>query len=256
MLNHLDPNPVGRPAVLLLHGLGADAASWTLQLAPLTEAGFRPLAVDTPGFGKSPYDGRGWSIQRVTEEIATLLRVLKTDPVHVVGISMGGTIAQQLAFDHPELVEKLVLVNTFSVLRPRSISRWIYFRLRLLMVQTVGIPRQANLVARRIFPKPDQEYLRQQLIASISRADPRAYRLAMRSLKDFNSSQKLNLLRMPVLVISGGNDTTVAMLDQQILAQGIPDARHVIIPDAGHGVSVDSYEAFNRELITFLSAPS
>jgi pimeloyl-ACP methyl ester carboxylesterase len=256
MLHYLDPNPNGHPGVLLLHGLGADATSWTLQLAPLAEAGFRPLALDAPGFGKSPYDGHGWGIQRVVDETAALLRELKTESVHVVGISMGGIIAQQLAFDHPELVEKLVLVNTFSVLRPRTVSRWIYFRLRLLMVQTVGVPRQAKLVARRIFPKPDQEFMRQQLIASISQADPRAYRLAMGSLKNFNSSNKLSTLRMPVLVISGGSDTTVDIQDQKILAQGISGARHVIIPGGGHGVSVDSYETFNRELITFLSSPS
>ncbi len=256
MLHYLDPNPNGHPAVLLLHGLGADTTSWTFQLQPLAEAGFRPLAVDAPGFGKSPYDGKGWNACRVADELATLLRELKTDPVHVVGISMGGIVAQQMAFDYPELVSRLVLVNTFSVLRPRTISRWIYFRLRLLMVQTVGIPRQAKLVAMKIFPHPGQEFMRQQLIASISQADPRAYRLAMRSLKDFNSSNGLHLLRMPVLVISGGNDTTVDIQDQKILAQGIPGARHVIIPGGGHGVSVDSYEAFNRELVTFLSSPS
>lgn len=256
MLHYLDPNPNGQPGILLFHGLGADATSWTLQLEPLVDAGFRPLAVDAPGFGKSPYDGHGWSIQHVVDETAVLLRELKIESIHVVGISMGGIIAQQLAFDHPEWVEKLVLVNTFSVLRPRTISRWIYFRLRLLMVQTVGIPRQAKLVARRIFPKSDQEFMRQQLIASISKTDPRAYRLALRSLKDFNSSNRLHSLRMPVLVISGGNDTTVDIKDQKILAQGISGARHVIIPGGGHGVSVDSYETFNQELITFLSSPS
>jgi pimeloyl-ACP methyl ester carboxylesterase len=98
--------------------------------------------------------------------------------------------------------------------------------------------------------------MRQRLIASISRADPRAYRQAMRSLKDFNSSHRLQTLQVPVLVISGGNDTTVDIQDQKVLAQGIPGARHVVIPGGGHGVSVDSYEAFNRELITFLASPS
>lgn len=256
MLHYLDPNPGGHPAVLLLHGLGADLSSWTLQMNPLSEAGFRPLSVDAPGFGNSPYDGHGWSILRVAEEAAAILRELKTGSAHVVGISMGGIIAQQMAFDHPDLVEKLVLVNTFSILRPRTLRQWIYFRLRLLMVQTVGIPWQGKLVARKIFPKPEQEFIRQQLIASISKADPRAYRLAMRALKNFNSLGKLALLQMPVLVVSGSNDSTVSMQDQKILAQGIPGARHVVISGAGHGVSVDSFEAFNRELITFLSAPS
>src|SRR3990172_8580936 len=102
-LHYLDPNPAGRKAVLLLHGLGADAASWTLQLPVLTAAGFRPIAPDTPGFGQSPYDGGGWSIRRVAAGMAGLLKELKTGPAHVVGLSMGGTIAQQFALEYPLL---------------------------------------------------------------------------------------------------------------------------------------------------------
>ena len=63
-LHYLDPNPSGSPAVLLLHGLGANGSSWTLQFDALIEAGFRPIAPDAPGFGESPYDGKGWSISR------------------------------------------------------------------------------------------------------------------------------------------------------------------------------------------------
>jgi pimeloyl-ACP methyl ester carboxylesterase len=66
-LHFLDPNPTGRPTVLLLHGLGADGSSWTLQLPPLIEAGFRPIAPDAPGFGKSPYDGKGWSVRKLVK---------------------------------------------------------------------------------------------------------------------------------------------------------------------------------------------
>ncbi len=89
-LHYLDPNPSGHPVVLLLHGLGADSSSWTLQIPALTGAGFRPIAPDTPGFGHSPYDGAGWSIPRVAAGLAELLEEIHTGPVHVVGLSMGG----------------------------------------------------------------------------------------------------------------------------------------------------------------------
>jgi len=83
-LHFLDPNPSGHPPVLLLHGLGADGSSWTLQLAALTAAGFRPIAPDAPGFGQSSYDGRGWSIRRIAGQLADLLQGLGAGPVHVV----------------------------------------------------------------------------------------------------------------------------------------------------------------------------
>jgi 3-oxoadipate enol-lactonase len=252
-LHYLDPNPSGRPAVLLLHGLGADGGSWTLQMPPLTEAGFRPIAPDAPGFGQSPYDGKGWSLRRFAAETRALLEELQTDPVHVVGISMGGTIALQIALDFPHLVKKLVLVNTFAVLGPDKLSGWLYFLQRFILVNTLGLPAQAKFVVQRIFPEPQHEQLREMLIASITKADPRAYRAAMRSLGLFNSVKRLGEIKTPTLVVTGANDTTVPFDSQRLLAEGIPGVRHVVIPNAGHAVSVDQPKAFNRELIEFLN---
>ncbi len=145
-LHFLDPNPGGSPAVLLLHGLGATGASWTLQLPALTQAGFRPIAPDAPGFGNSPYDGRGWSIPRAAAQMADLLDDLHTGPVHVVGLSMGGVMAQQFAHDFPHLTRKLVLVSTFSALRPDNFSGWSYFLRRAFAVLVLGLRAQGNRI--------------------------------------------------------------------------------------------------------------
>ncbi len=250
----LDPNPAGSPAVLLLHGLGANGSSWTLQFAPLIAAGMRPLAPDAPGFGDSRYDGRGWTFQRVAATLAGMLDTLQTGPVHVVGLSMGGVIAQQFALDYPEKVRKLVLVSTFSFLRPETFSQWGYFLLRALVVYTLGLPRQAEIVARRVFPAPEQAILRQMAIEQISAADPRAYRAAMRSLGLFDSRKRLAGIRHPTLVVTGADDSTVLPTRQALLAAHILAAQQVTLPNAGHAVSIDQYEAFNRILLAFLEA--
>jgi 3-oxoadipate enol-lactonase len=251
-IHYLDPNPAGQPAVLLLHGLGADSNSWILQMPVLIKAGFRPIATDTPGFGRSPYDGHGWSIQRMAAENAALLEELQAGAVHVVGLSMGGTIAQQFALDFPRLTRSLVLVSTFSVLRPDTLSGWLYFIQRILTVSMLGLPAQANVVAKRIFPGPGREQLREMLVETISRADPRAYRKAMASLGLFNSVNRLREISTPTLVVTGADDTTVTPARQRPLVEGIQAARQVIIPDAGHAVPVDQAERFNRELLAFL----
>jgi pimeloyl-ACP methyl ester carboxylesterase len=251
-LTFLDPNPSGTPGVLLLHGLGVNASSWTLQFPPLIEAGLRPLAPDAPGFGASPYDGRGWSLKRAAVALADLLDELATGPVHVVGLSMGGAIAQQLALDHPHLVKKLILASSFAALRPERPAGWFYLLQRVLLISFKGIPQQAEFVAARLFPAPEQEPFRRLFIEQILQADPRAYRAAMRALGLFDTRRRLAQIKAPTLIISGANDGTASPFLQKTLAQGIPGARQVVIAGAGHAVSVDHAEEFNRAMLEFL----
>jgi 3-oxoadipate enol-lactonase len=253
-LNFLDPNPSGSPAVFLLHGLGANCASWTLQFEPLIAAGLRPVAPDLPGFGLSAYDGRGWSFKRVARELAELQTELETGPAHWIGLSMGGVIAQEFALNYPERVRKLMLVSTFCVLRPENLSQWGYFAQRLILVHALGLKQQAKVVAKRVFPNPEQETLRQMAEAQIAAADPRAYRAAMRALGLFNARQRLNNLRLPTLVVTGAEDSTVSPARQKMLVEAIPGASQIVIPGGGHGVTIDQFEAFNRAMLNFLSA--
>jgi pimeloyl-ACP methyl ester carboxylesterase len=224
-LHYLDPYPLSDPAVLLLHGLGADSSSWTLQFAPLGAAGFRPIAPDVSGFGKSAYDGQGWNVRGAADSIADLISKLgAAAPAHVVGLSMGGVIAQQLALDSPRLVRRLVLVSTFSHLRPDTLRGWLYFTRRAVLLYTLGIRAQATLVARELFPEPAQEPIREILVEQISRADPRAYRAAMRALGTFNSSGRLHEIQSPTLVVTGERDTTVSSRNQAQLVRLIRGA--------------------------------
>lgn len=253
-LHFLDPNPDGRQVVLLLHGLGAEADSWTLQFPALAEGGYRPIAPDLPGFGASSYNGRGWNIRRVAMDVARLLEELGTGPAAVVGLSMGGTIAQQIGLDFPNLTRALVLVSTFSVLRPERWEGWLYFLRRFILISTLGLPAQARYVAGRIFPGPQNEERRALLIASIERADPRAYRAAMRALGLFNSTRRLPEIKIPTLVLTGTNDTTVPPASQRRLVAGIQGAQQVVIAGAGHATPVDQPEAFNQALLGFLAS--
>ena len=248
-----DPNPSGSPPVLLLHELGANCSSWSLQIPPLVEAGFRPIAPDVRGFGKSPYHGGGMAIPSLASDAATLLQSLNASPAIIVGISMGGAIALQLALDEPQAVSKLVLVNTFASLRAEKLSIWLYFSFRLLLVHTLGLPAQARTVARRIFPKPEQAELRQLLIEQITQADPRAYRAVMRALARFDVTARLGNIRVPTLIITGEQDTTVPLKSQRVLLAGIPNAWQIIMPAAGHAVTAEQPQAFNQHLLDFLT---
>jgi pimeloyl-ACP methyl ester carboxylesterase len=251
-LHYLEKNPAGTSTVLLLHGLGADSSSWQLQIPALTQAGFRVLAPDAPGFGQSTYDGGGASIQRVAALISKFLDATQAGSVHLVGISMGGTIALQMALDFPQTTSKLVLINTFAKLRLSSPKAWPYFALRFILVHTLGIPTQARSVARRIFPHPEQGELRRLLIAQIVQADPRAYRASMRALARFDVADRLQEIHRPTLVVTGDADTTVAPANQEELVKKIAGARQSVVPKAGHAVTIEQPERFNQVLLDFL----
>jgi 3-oxoadipate enol-lactonase len=246
-------NPQGSPTVLLLHGLGATGESWSLQSPALSAAGYRLLIPDIRSFGQSGYPGGRIRISDLAQDMVELLRFTSIDQTHVVGISMGGTIALQLALDFPELVDKLVLVNTFSHLRPEKPGVWAYFLLRFLLVHTTGLATQAKAVAKRVFPRPDQEELRRILYNQIMQAHPDGYRATMRALALFDVRHRLAEISALVLVITGSLDTTVPPVSQFEMASKISTARQVVISGAGHAVSVDCPEEFNRALIEFLN---
>ncbi len=185
-------------------------------------------------------------------QLAEMLEELGTRPVHVVGLSMGGVIAQQFARDFPHLTKKLVLVSTFAVLRPENFSGWWYFLRRASTILTRGLEAQAHIVAERVFPGPDYASLREMLVETISRADPRAYRAAMRSLGLFDSRKWLPRLQVQTLIVTGTDDTTVTPARQQVLVECIPGARQLVIPQAGHAAPIDQAEIFNRALVEFL----
>lgn len=249
-LHYEEVNPTGAPPVLLLHGLGSAGGDWLMQFGPLSAAGYRVLAPDLRGFGRSSAPPEV-TVPAMAEDMALFLKQIGAVPAHVVGISMGGTVALQLALDHPETVRKLVLVNTFARLR-FGLREGLYFLRRSFLARLKGPAGQAEMVAQQVFPRPDQEMMRQNLYRRIIQTNPCAYRSAMQSLMRFDVTARLGELRMPVLVVTGAEDTTVPPPIQSDMARDIPGARHVIVEGSGHGIIADNPDAFNRILLEFL----
>jgi 3-oxoadipate enol-lactonase len=249
-IHYLDENATGTPTVLLLHGLGGTGGSWQRHISWLAQAGYRVLAPDMRGFGQSSYPGRT-GIALLAQDMAELLQRVGAGPAHVVGISLGGTVAQQVALDHPALARSLVLVNTFAKLRPDGFRSWLYYLMRLALVHTLGLGVQARLVARYMFPGPKQEQQRRQLYEQVIRANVHAYRATMRALWAFDVESRLGEIHVPTQIITGDQDSTVAPRNQRLMVDRIPGARQVVVANANHAVMVDQPEAFERTLRDF-----
>jgi 3-oxoadipate enol-lactonase len=248
---YLDENPAAGMCVLLLHGLGANSDSWQLQIPVLTQAGFRVLAPDLRSFGRTGFPG-STSIAAMAADCRELLDALQIAETVVCGISMGGNVAQQIALDYPQRTTCLVLINTFAHLRPPRLRTWIYFVWRFILIYLFGLESQARIVAKSLFPRPDQEIYRHELYQQVIMADPRGYRATMLALARFDSRLRLPGLRIPALIITSSDDTTVPPPLQTELVDLISGARQQIVPAAGHAVIVEKPEIVNHTLLRFL----
>lgn len=252
-IHYRDGIPNGSPCVVLLHGLGATGDCWGYQVPALAGAGYRVIVPDLPGFGRSPWNGT-CEVADMARSVAGHLEHLGVSRANVAGISMGGTVALQLALDRPDLVERLVLVSTFARLQPTKPSGWLVFGFRLFLVRFVGMDSQARAVAARLFPGEEQEELRRSFVEQFMQADPRAYRAAILALGRFDQSRRLGEIKAPTLVVTGTEDRTIDPGNQEKLL-AIPGSRHLVIAGAGHGLIADHPDEFNRALLGFLVSP-
>ncbi len=241
-----------RKAVLLLHGLGVYGESWWHQIQALQEHGYLPIAPDLPGFGSTPADKGRWSVKNAAASAMRVLDQSGIDKVVVCGLSMGGVVALELAIEYPARIDGLILINTFSALRPASLSEIVYFVRRGLRAYLRSPGNQAELVAERIFPLPEHAEWRSRLVQSIRDSNPKVYRQSMLALARYNANRQLTGFEIPTLVITGSRDTTIPPRVQERMARKIPGARHHLIDGAGHGVIIDHVETVNQLILEFL----
>ena len=246
-----NPSQSESPGVLFLHGLGSCGEDWGLQI-PIISERYWLLMLDLPGHGRSSKPAGWLSIEDMAFQVAFLVKEQAKSPVHVVGLSLGGAVAMQLALDYPETVRSLTLVNTFARLHSGSNG---FFRklVRLSFVALGRMDRVGEWVAAGLFPEPDQELLRQAAAERIASNPRGAYLRAIWAAARFDIRDRLNEIDTPVLVVAGELDKTVSMDAKKELASHIPGAHLVVIPDSGHATPIDAADAFNRTLLDFLS---
>ncbi|MHC1741088.1 MAG: alpha/beta fold hydrolase [Anaerolineaceae bacterium] len=249
-----DPCPNNKRVILLLHGLGSDSTSWQLHMNTLISLGYRPIAVDLPGFGISPYTSARWIIRRVALLIAKQLIDIRSEPIILIGLSLGGVVAQKILQIRPKKIEKVILISTFSRLHPKIKSNLPYLGRRIIQVFSGNIRQQARIVADRLFPLPDQKDWHDYLENQVINANPKIYRQAMMSLAIFNSRPWMKDIYLPCLVVTGDKDSTVTVRDQKRLAKLIRGSQHIIIKGGGHAVNVDHFQEFNHILQEFLGS--
>lgn len=245
--------PTGAVPIVLLHGLGSSSADWAFQRTALA-ARHRVLAPDLRGHGRSSRPRERLTVTGMARDVAALLTRLDAPPAHVVGLSLGGCVAQALALDRPDRVRSLTLVNAFArpaAAGPRGALR-LATRLGLLACAPMSVV--AAHVARGLFPRADQRALYRAAVASLAGNPRRTYLASLRALLGFDVRRRLGELRCPTLVIAGDRDHTVPLASKRLLQQGIPGAELLVVTDSGHATPYDQADRFNTALLAFIDA--
>jgi pimeloyl-ACP methyl ester carboxylesterase len=240
-------------AILFLHGLGSCGQDWLLQFPAFAQK-FHVIAPDLRGHGQTDKPPGRVRVAHLTSDVLELLDALGVECAHVVGLSLGGCVAQQLALDVPSRVRSLTLVNTFARLEPDSPRHALMLASRMAVLGLRGLPAQADYVAARLFPKPEQEPLRKLAAGRIAANDVATYRRLLLATRAFDVRNRLGEIACSTLVIAGDRDTTVPLRAKQLLASRIPGARFELVADSGHATPIDQAEVFNRLVLDFVES--
>jgi pimeloyl-ACP methyl ester carboxylesterase len=249
--------------IVWVHGLGGSWQNWLEQL-PVFAPEHRCVALDLPGFGASPMPPERISIPEYGRLLAELMDALEIDPAVVVGNSMGGFIAAELAIQFAARVDKLVLVSAAGLSSEALHRRPLLTSARLGRYGAAWVgaksdeltrrPRARQLLAWSVMKYPHR--LPAALVAEQVRGTGKpGFIDALDALMSYRIRERIPEISVPTLIVWGTDDRLVPVRDADEFERQIPDARKVIFEDTGHVPMLERPEAFNDVLGDFLADP-
>lgn len=242
---------VGKTPVVFIHGLGSSADDWFMQF-PALAAGYRCIALDLRGHGLSEKPGGTYSVQLFAADVAALLEALGAVPSHVVGLSLGGMVAQELGLAHPHVVRSLTLLNTLPGVWPPTRQMVAVGLKRFRVGFTPSMDDIAARVARSLFPREEDLMLREATQQRMAANDPAAYRRATLAVIRYHPGAALRRISCPVLLMAGDSDLVVPSVYQARLRANLPHAQWVTVCGGGHACNIDHAGEVNRAVLAFL----
>jgi 4,5:9,10-diseco-3-hydroxy-5,9,17-trioxoandrosta-1(10),2-diene-4-oate hydrolase len=249
------------PAVLMLHGWNHHAEAWIRNIGPVARAGFRVVALDLPGFGRSGMPHIDYSLRGYARFVTRFLDGLGIDRAALVGSSLGGAIAFKTAIDHPSRVSAVVGVDPAGMFErpPRLWSLLASPALRAVVRPFVG--------RRRILEESHKNAYFDKTLSSPQQVDVMAEAHLQPGYRDHFMAMAQSLatapaaellweglpsLTVPVMVVWGRQDRTLPVQHAYRAAQRIPGSELVLYDQSGHLPMYEKAEDFNRDLVDFL----
>lgn len=243
----------GEP-LLCVMGLGADTLAWAFQI-PAWSREFRMIVFDNRDVGRSSHATGHYEVRDMAADTLALAGAIGLDRFHLVGVSLGGTIAQEMALAAPERVRTLTLCVSYG-----GGGRWMRERARLLGAQALRMSREELLDFLMLLTLSEDFYAdeeavaraRELLLRNPNPQPPDAFVRQLEAGSRHEARDRLRSLRMPVHVIGAEHDMLVPHWKSPELADLIPGARLTMIPGAPHGLNWERAEDFNAAVVGFV----
>jgi 3-oxoadipate enol-lactonase len=245
--------------LMMIRGLGSNADHWYAQV-PAFSKKFRVIIFDNRGVGRSDKPDIPYTIQMMAQDTVGLMNGLNIPRAHILGISMGGMIAQEIAIRYPEKVHGLVLGCTHCggkhvVPADEGIGRLFGEYILTGSEEAAGKTLKALFAEKTLREHPEIPGRYQD----VSKRFPSSQKFLIRQLEavqGHDSWEDLVKIKAPTLVLTGSEDVLVPPQNSRILAERIPQARLEVIKDGGHQFLVERADAFNQRVVNFLSTLS
>jgi len=237
-----------------LHSLSSDTGVWSAQVPPLLAAGWRVLRLDMRGHGGSQPGNSPYSMEGLADDVANVLDFLRIEKVHLVGLSIGGMIAQSFAIGHGHRLESLLLSGTAPSRLPGG-------------MEEMWTPRfEAIEAAGSVEPLADASMERwvtdsfrlnhpgkwQQIRETVARTSPEGYRGGGIAIEHFDVIAQLPSITVRTLVVCGAEDPGTPPEGNRRIATLIPGAHYLELPRARHFPMVEYPDVYNRVLVEWL----
>jgi len=243
---YIDTGGSGVP-VVFLHAATGSSRVWEYQIPVFTAAGYRVVAFDRRGWGRTVVDPAGPQPSTGADDLRGLLDHLGVDRVHLVSTAAGAFVALDFAVSFPQRVRSLVIANTIGGVQDAD---FLEMGRRLRPPQFDALPpefRELGPTYRAANPEGTRRWME---LEKISRPDgPRAPAQSMRNRMTFSL---LESIRLPALLLTGGADLYAPPPVMALFAARIRGSESLVVPDAGHSTYWEQPEVFNRVVLNFI----
>lgn len=246
------------PPLIMIMGLSANIDWWHPYVIEQFSKHFKTVTFDNRGAGRTDKPAIDYSIKIFADDTVGLMDALGIKKAHLLGVSMGGIIGQEIALSYPEKVDKLVLVST-TCGGPNSVPVPPETLQIMLSREEVTVEERMRQTVDLLYPEeyrennPEimEEAVRRLMIAPIPLD---AYMRQLQAASQFDSYDGLQNIKAPTIVLTGKKDILLPWENSKILAERIPGAKLVTFEESGHGMLSQNAEEFVQAVIEFLKS--
>jgi pimeloyl-ACP methyl ester carboxylesterase len=255
-------------ALLCIMGFATDLTGWLMQV-PVFANRYRTIVFDNRGVGRSAKPPGPYTIHEMADDAVGILDTLDIERAHVLGLSMGGMIAQEVALRHPQRVRGLVLAATFPEpdVATEEQRKFIFTQMGGSITEAgemkidfsamnplLIFQHMLPLVFTPKFIETDLPKLMQMFSGAIQWGFSfEAIMGQMQAIMGHRTTDRLHQIGAPTLVLTGDADRLISPANSEVLAQSIPGARLVRVPGGSHGFNLEMPAAFDAAVLDFLA---